>query len=75
MTKSFVMTFLDALASLDLMIVPDSQIYRLEIDSPSDSSDPSDLITQNGMSLKTECHSKWNVTQNGMSFKMECHSK
>ena len=34
------------------------------------------------LSLKMECHSKWNVTQNGMprtqngmSLKMECHSK
>ena len=27
------------------------------------------------MSLKMECHSKWNVTQNGMSLKIECHSK
>ena len=43
-------------------------------------------VTQNGMSLKMECHSKvlslkmefhskWNVTKNGMSLKMECHSK
>ena len=41
------MVFLDTLASLDLMIVPDWQIRLLEIDSPSDSSEPSDLITQN----------------------------
>ena len=45
-----------------------------------------EIINQNGMSLKIECHSKlnvtqaeldlkWNITQNGMSFKMECHSK
>ena len=71
--------FLDALASLGLMMETHSLTHsltrRLEIYSPSDSSDPSDLITQNGMSLKMECHSKWNVTQNGMSFKMECHSK
>ena len=61
--------FLDVLASLGLMIITDKLIHRLEIDSPSDSSDSSDLITQNGMSLK------WNVTQNGKSLKMECHSK
>ena len=30
-------------------------------------------VTQNGMSLKMECHSKWNATQNGMPIKMECH--
>ena len=27
------------------------------------------------MSLKLECHSKWNVTQHGMSLKIECHLK
>ena len=27
------------------------------------------------MSLKLECHSKWNVTQNFMLPKMECHLK
>ena len=27
------------------------------------------------MSLKMECHSKWNDTQNGMKLKMECNSK
>ena len=39
-------------------------------------------VTQNTMSfkikmsLKMECHSKWNITtQNGMSLKLECHSK
>ena len=43
-------------------------------------------VTQNGKSLKIECHlngkslnmefySKWNVPQNGMSLKMEFHSK
>ena len=32
-------------------------------------------VTQNGMSLKMECHSKWNVTGNGKSLKMKCHSK
>ena len=42
-------------------------------------------FTQNGMSLKMEFNSKWNVTkmeyhfkskftQHGMSLKMECHS-
>ena len=29
----------------------------------------------NGISLKMECHSKWNVNQNGISLKMECHLK
>ena len=33
------------------------------------------VVTQNGMSLKMECHSKCNVTQNGMSLKMNCHLK
>ena len=44
------------------------------------------MVTQNGMSLKLECHSKYNVTlnkchskrnatQNVMSLKMECYSK
>ena len=44
-------------------------------------------VSQNGMPLQMECHSKWNVTlngnvtkngisfKNGMSLKMECHSK
>ena len=32
-------------------------------------------VTQNGMSLKMVCHSKWNVPQSGMSLKMKCHSK
>ena len=27
------------------------------------------------MSLKMECHSKWNITQNLISVKMECHLK
>ena len=62
--------FLDALASLGLMIDPDKLINRLEIDSPV-----LPQVTQNGMSLKMECHSEWNVTQNEMSLKMECHSK
>ena len=60
--ECYLYTFLDALASLGLMIetdsLTDSLTRRLEIDSPSDSSDSSDLITQNGMSLKMECHSK-----------------
>ena len=41
-------------------------------------------FTENGKSLKIECHSKWNVTQNeislkwnvtknGISLKLECH--
>ena len=32
-------------------------------------------VTQNGMSLKMEFHSKWNVSQNWMSLRMECQSK
>ena len=32
-------------------------------------------FTQIGMSLKMECHSKWNDTQNGMTLKIEYHSK
>ena len=44
--------------------------FPLEIDSPSDSSDALYLITQNEMSLKMECHLKWNITQNGTSLKM-----
>ena len=51
----------------------------IEIFSPSMSGGllPSVLsyVTQNGMSLKMEWHSKWNVTQNGVSLKIECHSK
>ena len=31
-------------------------------------------VTENEMSLITECHLKWNVTQNGMSLKMKCGS-
>ena len=37
-------------------------------------------ITQNGMSLKMECHfemdchSEWNITQDELSLKMDCHS-
>ena len=43
-------------------------------------------VTQNRISLKMECHSKWNFTQNGRSLnwnitqnkillKIECHLK
>ena len=32
-------------------------------------------VTQNGLSLKMECHSKWIVIQTGKSLKMKCHSK
>ena len=31
-------------------------------------------VTQNGMSLKMEYHSKWNVTYTEMSLKMECQN-
>ena len=64
--------FLDALASLVLMIVTHWLINRFEINSPSD---PSDVITQNEMSFEMEYNAKWNVPQNGMSLKRECHSK
>ena len=51
--------FLDALASLVLMIdtdtLTDSQIGNSILRSHSN-------VTQSGMSLKMECHSKWNVT-------------
>ena len=72
--------FLDALASLLLMIKTHSRTRRLEIDSPilpqfSSLRLRHQAVTQNGMSLKMECHSKWNVTQNGKSLKMECYSK
>ena len=77
--KNNIFGFLDALAYIALMIktdwLTDWFTYRLEVDSPADSSDPSDLITQNGMSLKIECHSKLNFTQNEMSLKMGCHKK
>ena len=35
------------------------------------------LVTQDGMSLKMQWHSKFNVTQEGMSqkLKIDCHSK
>ena len=32
-------------------------------------------VTQNGVTLKMECHSKTNVAQNGISLKMRFHSK
>ena len=32
-------------------------------------------VTKNLISPKMECHSKMNVTQNGISLKMECHLK
>ena len=76
--------FLDGLASLVLMIETDSLThsltYRMEIDGtipPQFSSlrlkhQP---VTQNGMSLKMECYSKWNVIKNGISLKMEYHLK
>ena len=69
--------FLDALAFLVVMIDTDSLSDSLtnRLGSTSDSSDPSDLFTQNGMSLKMEYHSKWNATQNGISLKMECYLK
>ena len=60
--------FLDALATLVLMIVTHSLT-----DTPIDNLQS--YATHNGLSLKIECHSKWNVTQNGISLKMECHSK
>ena len=60
--------FLDALASLGLMIVPDSFTdWKLTV--------PQIPQIPQISSLKMECHSKQNVTQNGMSLKMECHSK
>ena len=80
------MFFLDALASLVLMIDNDGfadwnlmVLYLIiEIETPYQS------VNQNRMSLKMECHSKfnvtqnemslkWNVTQNGMSLKIKCH--
>ena len=65
-------TFLNALASLVLMIDTDTLIRRLEIDSS--------VLPQ--VSLK--CHSKLNVTENerplnynftqiGISYKIKCH--
>ena len=30
-------------------------------------------FTQNGMSLKMKCHSKWTANQNKTSPKMKCH--
>ena len=35
---------------------------------------PPFAVTQNVMSLKIECHQKWNATKNGKSLKMECPS-
>ena len=77
------MLFLDALASLNLLIahsLTHSLTQRMEIDSPIPPQFSSlrlrhQSVTQNGMSLKMECRSQWNLTQNGMSLKMECHSK
>ena len=72
--------FLDALATLGLMIVTHWLTDQMEIyySIPPQVS-PLKLrlqpVTQNGMSFKMECHSKWNNTQNGMSLIMECHSK
>ena len=62
------------------MIVTDGLTYRMEIDGPIPPQFSSlrlrhQPVTQNGMTLQMECHSKWNVTQNGMSLKIECHSK
>ena len=65
---------LETLASLVQMIMThwlnDWLTDGLEIDSPQFSSlrlrhKP---VTQNGMALKMEYHSIWNVTQNGMSL-------
>ena len=78
----FIYIFLDALASLVLMIKTDSLIdtqignwQSLGLLRSIRSHHLKWNITQNAISLKMECHSKWNVTQNGMSLKMECHSK
>ena len=30
-------------------------------------------MSLNGISLKIEYHSKWNVTQDGMSLRLDCH--
>ena len=61
--------FLDALASLGLMIVTQSLTDR-----PN-----GNLLfyTTSGLTIEIEIpasHSKWNATQNGMSLKTECHS-
>ena len=32
-----------------------------------------EFFSQNGLSLKTECCSQFNVTQNEMSLKIKCH--
>ena len=81
----------NALASLVQMIVTHWLTHRMEIDSPIPPQFSSlrlrhQPITQNGMSLltechsngmsiKMECHSKWNGAQYGLSPRMECHSK
>ena len=68
--------FLDALASLGLMIETDSltdslthwlRDWKLTV--------PQIPKIPQISSLKMECPSKWKVTQNGMSLKFECHSK
>ena len=33
----------------------------------------SNVTNSNEMSLKMECHSKWNGTKNGISIKNKCH--
>ena len=59
--------FLDALASLGLMIVTDKFIdWKLTV--------PQIPQIPQISSLKMECHSKRNVTESGMSLKMECPS-
>ena len=75
------------LASLDLMIKTDSLTRRVEIDSPSDLNTQNGInvthngmllkwdITNNGMSIKMECHFKWNATFSGISHKIECRKK
>ena len=84
LSKKCRLMFLDALASLGLMIIPDSQ-DRMEIGCPilpevlplklRHQTVTQNSVTQYGMSLKMECQSKWNFTQNGMTIKMEFHSK
>ena len=72
--------FLNALASLVLMFETHSQTYQMKIDGPIPPQFSSlklrhQHVTQNGMSLKMECQSKWNVTQNVMSLRIEYQSK
>ena len=67
--------FLDALASLVMMINNDWQTewlghWKLRVLFYLRSHAN---VTQNGMSLKMEFHSKWKSTQNIMSLKMEYH--